>query len=118
MIESDEIIFVMDIVSSKKTNAIAKNVTSTASINYHWKKVRGYYFLHTVLLFIKLLLIIIIIRIYDGIVWHWKIWHYLRQHNISYKYEKQYHIYFFSLFCKKSKLILMILCLRKNIGIA
>ena len=36
----DEIITVMDIVSTKKTHSIAANVTSTASINFHNKKVR------------------------------------------------------------------------------
>ena len=35
MIECAEIITAMDIVSTKKTNAIARNVTSTASINCH-----------------------------------------------------------------------------------
>ena len=39
--ECNEIIFVMDIVSTKKTNTIATNVTSTASINGHSKKVRN-----------------------------------------------------------------------------
>ena len=65
----DEIIIVMDIVSTKKTNTIttkktntiAANVTSTASINFHSKKVRDCYILHTVLLVIILLLIIAII---------------------------------------------------------
>ena len=51
----------MDIVSTKKTNPIARNVMSTASINCHRKKVRDCYILHTVLLVIILLLIIIII---------------------------------------------------------
>ena len=66
--ECDEIIFVMDIASTKKTNTRATkktntkatNVTSTASINYHSKKVRNCYILHTVLLVIIVLLIIII----------------------------------------------------------
>ena len=40
VIECDEIITVMDIVSTKKINTIAANVTSTASINCHSKKVR------------------------------------------------------------------------------
>ena len=48
VIEWDEIISVMDIVSTKMTNTIAKNVTSTASINCHSKKVRDCYILHTV----------------------------------------------------------------------
>ena len=69
----DEIIIVIDIVSTKKTNTIATkkktntiaaNVTSTASINCHSKKVRHYSILHTVLLVIILLLIIIIICYY------------------------------------------------------
>ena len=59
--ECGEIILVMDIVSTKKTNTIATNVTSTASINCHSKKVSGCYVLHTVLLAIILLLIITII---------------------------------------------------------
>ena len=58
MTECDEIIIVMDNVSTKKT--IATNVTSTASINCHSIKVRDCYILHTVLLAIILLLIIII----------------------------------------------------------
>ena len=56
MTECDEIISVMDIVSTKKTN-----VMSTRSINGHSVKVRDCYILHTVLLAIILLLIIIII---------------------------------------------------------
>ena len=51
----------MDNVPTKKTNAIATNVTSTASINYHCKKIRDCYILHTVLFAIILLLIITII---------------------------------------------------------
>ena len=54
--ECDEIIIVMDIVSTKEANTIARkkvntvaaNVTSTASINCHSKKVRHCYILHTV----------------------------------------------------------------------
>ena len=57
----DEIAIVMNNLSTKKTNTIAINVTSTASINCHGKKVRDCYILHTVLLVIILLLIIIII---------------------------------------------------------
>ena len=56
----DEIVIFMDIVSTKKTNTIATNVTSTASINCH-KKVKNCYILNTVLLMIILLLIIAII---------------------------------------------------------
>ena len=58
--ECDEIVTVTDILSTKKENTIATNVTSTASI----KKVRDYYTLHTVLLVIILLLIIRIICYY------------------------------------------------------
>ena len=50
----------MDILSAKMTNTIAANVTSTALINCHSKKVRDCYILHTVLLVIILLLIITI----------------------------------------------------------
>ena len=43
-----EIITVMDIVSTKMTNIIATNITSTASINCQSKKVRDcYLFLHS-----------------------------------------------------------------------
>ena len=55
MTACDEIIIVMDIVSTKMTNAIATrktNVTSTASINYHCKKVTDCYILYIVLLLI------------------------------------------------------------------
>ena len=61
VIECDELITVMDIISTKKTNTIGTNVMSTASINCHSKKVRDCYILHTVLLVIILLLIITII---------------------------------------------------------
>ena len=64
MTECNEIIIPMDNVSTKKTNTIATNSTSTASINFHSKKVRDCYILHTVLLVIILLLIIIIICYY------------------------------------------------------
>ena len=40
VIECDEIIFVMDIVSTKRTNTMATNVTGTASLSCHSKKVR------------------------------------------------------------------------------
>ena len=49
VIECDEIITVMDTVSTKITNTIATNVTSTASINCHSKKVIDCSILHTVL---------------------------------------------------------------------
>ena len=51
----------MDIASTKNTNTIPTNIMSTASINFHSKKVRDCYILHTVLLAIISLLIIIII---------------------------------------------------------
>ena len=60
----DEIVTVMDNVSTKKANTIAANVTSTASIICYSKKVRDFYVLHTVLLVIILLLIIIIYYYY------------------------------------------------------
>ena len=68
----DQIIFVLDIVSTKKTNTIATDVFSTASINCHSKKVRDCYILHRGLLVIILLLIITIICYYyvkqEGII--------------------------------------------------
>ena len=54
----------MDNLSTKKTNTIATNATSTASINWHSKKVRDCYILHTVLLVIILILIFTIICYY------------------------------------------------------
>ena len=62
--ECDEIIIVMDIVSTNKTNTIATNVPSTSSINCYSNKVRDCYILHTFLLVIILLLIITIICYY------------------------------------------------------
>ena len=53
--------FVMNNLSIKKINIITTNVTSTASINLHSKKVRDCYILHTVLLAILLLLILAIL---------------------------------------------------------
>ena len=53
VITCDEIISVMDIVSTKMTNTIATDV----SINSNDKKARSCYILHTVLLVIILLLI-------------------------------------------------------------
>ena len=47
-----------DITLTKMTNTIATNVTSSASINCHSKKVMDCYILHTVLLVTILLLII------------------------------------------------------------
>ena len=57
VISCDENISVMDIVSTKMTNTIA----TYASINFHTKKVKDCYILHTVLLAMMLLLIITII---------------------------------------------------------
>ena len=53
MSECDEIIIVTDIVSTKKANTVATNVSSSATVNCVSKKVS--------LFLIKLLLIIIII---------------------------------------------------------
>ena len=72
MSECDESIIAIENVSirklytitTKKTNAMAINVTRTTSINSHSKKVRGCYFLHPVLVAIILLLIIIIVCYY------------------------------------------------------
>ena len=50
--ECDKIVIVMDNISTKKTDTIATNVTSTASINCNSKKIRDRYILHTVLLVI------------------------------------------------------------------
>ena len=61
VIEWDKIITVMDILSTKIKIATATNVTTTASINCHSKKLRDCYILHAVLLAITLLLIIAII---------------------------------------------------------
>ena len=59
MTKFDEIIIVMNNVTTKKTRATY--VTSTASINCNSIKVGDCYILHTVLLAMILLLIIIII---------------------------------------------------------
>ena len=64
MTEYDEIIIVMDIASTKKTNTIVTKITGTASINGQIKKVRACYILLTFLLAILLLLILIIICYY------------------------------------------------------
>ena len=61
MIECDETITVLDIVSTKKINTIAANVTSTASINCGNKRLLDCYNLPRVLLATVLLLIIIIV---------------------------------------------------------
>ena len=78
VIDWDEIIFVIDIVSTKKTNTIATNVKSTAWINCQSKKVRDCYILHTILSTIILPLIITIICYYYAKQKHnikWKIMH-------------------------------------------
>ena len=61
MTECDNVIIVINNVSTKKTNTIATNITSTASINFYSKKVRDCFILHTVFLVIIFLLIIIVI---------------------------------------------------------
>ena len=61
VIQGDEIITAMDIASTKMTNTIATNVTSTALINCHSKKSKRLLYFHTVLLVIMLLLIIVFI---------------------------------------------------------
>ena len=62
MAECDEIVIVIDFISTKKTNTIGTTkVRSAASIYCRSKKVRDCYILHTVLLVIILLLIITII---------------------------------------------------------
>ena len=43
-------------ITTKKTNTIVANVTSTASINFHSKKIRDCHIYHTVLIVIMLLL--------------------------------------------------------------
>ena len=58
MTKCDEIVIVMNNLSTKNTNTITRNVTSTASINCHSKKVTDCYILHTVSLMIILLLIV------------------------------------------------------------
>ena len=45
VVEYDEIIIAMDTIATKKTNTIATNVTSTASIDYYSKKYRDCYLL-------------------------------------------------------------------------
>ena len=56
----DKIVIVMKNLSTKKTNTITTNVTTTALINCPSKKVRYCYILHTVLLMIILLLMTVI----------------------------------------------------------
>ena len=51
----DEILIVMNNLSTQRTNTITTNVISTASINRQSEKVRDCYILHTVLLAIILL---------------------------------------------------------------
>ena len=57
MTKCDEIVIVVDIVSTKKTNTIKTKKTNTiAIIICHSKKVKDCYILHTVLLVIILIL--------------------------------------------------------------
>ena len=49
MTECDETLIFMDITSKKKTNTVARNVTSTASMNCHNEKIKDCYILHIVL---------------------------------------------------------------------
>ena len=56
----DKIVIVMKNLSTKKTNTITTNITTTALINCHSKTVRYCYILHTVLLMIILLLMTVI----------------------------------------------------------
>ena len=63
MTECDNIVIVIDIVSTKKTNTIVAkktSVMSTASVNYHSKKVKDCYIFHTDLLAVILQLMITI----------------------------------------------------------
>ena len=62
--DCDEIVIALDNLLAKKTNTIATNVTSAASINWHSKKVRHWYILHTVLL-----AIILIMHVRVGMIW-------------------------------------------------
>ena len=64
MTQCDELIIVIDNVSTEKTNTTATDAKSTASINCLSKKVKDYYIFHTVLLVIILLLIIFICYYY------------------------------------------------------
>ena len=50
MSKCDEIVIVLNNLSTQKTNTIKTIVTSTASINLHGKKVIDCYILHTVLI--------------------------------------------------------------------
>ena len=59
--ECDEVIIVMNNISTIRTNTMTTNVRSTAPMNCHSKKVRDCYILRTVLLEILLLLIITVI---------------------------------------------------------
>ena len=72
MTDYDEIITVMDIASTKLTNAIATNVTSTASTYCHSEEVRDCYVLNKVLLVIILILMIVIVC-YFYVLFCW--WH-------------------------------------------
>ena len=75
MTKCDKIVIAMDNYSTKKTNTIPTNATSTTSINRHSKKSKRY-ILHTVLLAIFLLLIVTIIC-----------YHYAKQKDIIQKWK-------------------------------
>ena len=64
VIKCDEIVIVINNLSTKKINTITTNVTSTALINWHSKKVRESYILHTVFLITVTLLIAVSICCY------------------------------------------------------
>ena len=51
MTKGDEIVIVLNNWSTKKTNTITENFTSTALINWYGKKVRDYYILHADLVY-------------------------------------------------------------------
>ena len=63
--EFGEIVIVMNNLSTKNQNTITANVTSTASINCHSKKLRDCYILHIVLLITIKLFIAISICCYQ-----------------------------------------------------
>ena len=56
MTKGDETVIVLNNWSTKKTNTITANVSSTALINWYGKKVRDYYILHADLLIMITLL--------------------------------------------------------------
>ena len=80
----------MSIVPTKMINTIATNFASTASINFHSKKVRDCYILHAVLLVIILQYLIIIIYYY-----------YAKQKGIKYTNNMEWKILNFKKFVLK-----------------